>query len=133
MSLFDSGSPKTLQDVLGQQATGAEEDINQNYAKQRKQVIAQQAHAGRLGSGVSAYPLSDLDTSQANDLAGVESGLASSLGQIPTEDYYNNMDFQRKRQLAQLLGGLNKPSSLQEALGGVGTAAQLGATFAAFA
>lgn len=133
MSLFDSNAPKTLQDVLGAQASGAESDINQGYAQKRKQLIAQQAHAGRLESGVSAYPLADLDTAQANDVAGVESGLSSSLGQIPTEDYYNNLDFQRKKQLADYLGGLNKPSSLQQALGAAGTAAQLGATFAAFA
>lgn len=133
MSLIDDGSPKTLADVLGQQASGAETDIQNQYAKQRKQLISQQAHEGRLGSGVSNYPLADLDTAEAGDISGVESGLSSALGQVPAEDYYNNVDFQRKQQLAQLLGGLNKPSSLQEALSGLGTAAQLGATFAAFA
>lgn len=133
MALIGDGAPKTLADVLGSQAPGAEADINNQYARQRKQTIAQQAHLGRGGSAVSNYQMGDLASAQAGDIAGVESGLASALGQVPAEDYYNNLDFQRKQQLAQLLGGMNKPSSLQEALGGLGTAAQLGATFAAFA
>lgn len=133
MALFGDSAPKSLQDVLGQQAAGQEEDINQGYAKRRKQLIGQEAHNGRLMSGVSEYPLGDLDAAQAGDIAGVESGLASSLGQIPTEDYYNNLDYKRKTELAKYLGGLNKPSTFQEVLGGIGTGAKLASTFAAFA
>lgn len=126
MGLFDNGSGSTLRDVLGQQADTLKMGINQGYARQKKQAVAQQAAQGRLRSGVANFPLGDINASQASDLAGVDSNLASALSSIPTNDYMGQQDFQRNMQLAELIGRLNRPNGLQSALGGALSGAAAG-------
>lgn len=126
MALLPNGyDPQNLQDVIGQQAQSASANENQNYIQQRKQAVAGQAAGGRLMSGVSNYPLTDLDTGEAQAQSGIQDQLASSLAGIPEEDWINTQNFNRSTQLANLIGGLNKPSSLEEAMQGIGQAGPL--------
>jgi len=131
MAFLDQGV--TLEDILGQQAQSNINDIQTQYAKRRRQSVAQQAHLGRLRSGVSNYQAGDLAASEASDIGGVESALGSALGSVPLGDYSTQQEDARRLQLAELLGSLNKPSALDEALSALRTASQIGATYAAFA
>jgi hypothetical protein len=132
-SLLPNGyDPQNLNDVLQQQAQSASANQNQNYIQQKRQAIAQEGAGGRLLSGVSNYPLSDLSTWNQQNQSGIQDQLASSLAGIPEEDWLNTQNFQRQTQLAQLIGSLNKPSSLQEALGAIGQVGPLAAMTASF-
>lgn len=124
--IFDENDPnKTLADVLGTQADTAAMGIDNAYAKTRRKAIGQAGHSGRLTSGVQNYTMGDINASELGDLGGVQSSLASSLGQIPTQDYANNQDFDRKAQLARLIADLTEPSGLEEAFGMAGSALNL--------
>lgn len=126
-------NPQTLADTLGQQATAASANANQNYIQQRKQLISDQAAGGRLTSGVKNYPLTDLDTGEAQTQSGIQDQLTSTLAGIPEEDWLNTQNYNRQIQLAQLVGSLNKPSTLAEALQGIGSVGPLAAMTASFA
>lgn len=133
MALLPNGfDPQTLQDTLTQGAQSASANQNQQYIQQRKQLVSDQAAGGRLSSGVSNYPLTDLSTANQQAQSGIQDQLASSLAGITEEDWLNQQNFTRQQQLADLVGSLNKPSTLQEALGGIGQVGPLAATAAAF-
>jgi hypothetical protein len=134
MALLPNGyDPQNLSDVLGQQAQSASANQNQAYIQQKKQLVADQAAGGRLTSGVSNYPLADLSTQNQQAQSGIQDQLANSLAGIPEEDWLNTQNFQRQTQLADLIGSLNKPSTLQEALQGIGQVGPLAAMAASFA
>jgi hypothetical protein len=132
MALFDDGSPKTLEDVLGQSADTASMGIENAYAKKRRRTIGQEAAKGRLRSGVANYTMGDVDAAELEDLGGVQSSLAEALGQIPTSDYLDERQFGRQSELAELIARLNKPSTLEEVFGGIGAVGNIAATGAAF-
>jgi len=134
VALLPNGySPDNLNDVLTQKAGQETAQLTDEYQQQKKRAVAQQAASGRLMSGVSNYPLTDLDTSYQSGKSGIQSGLASSLAGIPEEDWLNSQNFQRSYDLANLVGGMNKPSTLQEALQGIGQLGPLAAMAASFA
>lgn len=128
MALFDT---TTLEQALGDQANNQVSQLQDAYAQKRKRLVSQQASQGRLMSGVADYPLTDLSNEEAGAESAVYSGLASSLASIPAEDWANSRDYQRNIELAKLIGEMNKPSTLQEALGGLRTAGNLAAMYAA--
>lgn len=133
MALLPNGyNPQNLEDILGQQAQSATANLTDQYQQQRRRTAADQAASGRLMSGVSNYPLTDLDTGYQQQKSGIQSQLASSLAGIPEEDWLNQQNFQRQLQLANLIGSLNKPSTLQEALGGIGAIGPLAGMTASF-
>lgn len=125
MAFLDDGSISSLEDVLGRQADTASMNISNQFAKKRKKLVAQQAHSGRLGSGVANYSLGDLDAQEVGALGDVQGGLADSLAQVPIDDYALDQEYQRKRQLAEKIASLNRPSTLEQVLGGIGTAASV--------
>lgn len=126
MALFDENDPnKTLADVLGTQADTASTGIENAYSKIRRRAVGQQAHAGRLGSGVSNYTFGDINAAELGDLGGVQSGLANSLGQVPTENYLGDKDFERQRKLALLIADLSQQSDLEQAFGIAGSVANI--------
>lgn len=125
--------PQNLSDVLGQQAKSSTANLTDQYTQARKKAVASEAAGGRLTSGVSNYPLTDLDTSYQQGKSGIQDQLASSLAGIPEEDWLNGQNFQRQQQLANLIGSLNKPSTLSEALSGIGSIGPLAAMTASFA
>lgn len=133
MGLFDEGSATNLEQVLGNQANTKALGIQDKYAQAKRRLVGQQAASGRLRSGVSNYNLGDLATSEAKDIGSVYSDLASSLGQIPSEDWLNQNQYTRNLRLSELIGSLQKPSTLQEVLGGIRTAGNVAGTVAMFA
>ena len=72
MALLPNGfNPQNLNDVLQQQANSASANQNQSYIQQKKQLVSDQAAGGRLMSGVSNYPLTDLSTSNQQAQSGL--------------------------------------------------------------
>lgn len=130
--LFSDFNPSSLEDVLKQQSQVQTNQTTDSYNQARKRLVGQQAASGRLMSGVSDYPLTDLDTSKTQALSGIQSNLATSLGGIPAEDWLNQQNFRRSYDLASLIGSLNKPSTLEEVLGGIGSIGPLAAVGASF-
>lgn len=128
MALFDGN----LEDVLGRQAQTQAMSVEQGYAKKRRQLAGQQAKSGRLSSGVANYPMADLDVGEVGDLSGVYGNLAQSLGQIPTQNYLDDQEYNRNTQLAELIAKMNKPSKLSQALGGLGAATKVAGTATMF-
>jgi hypothetical protein len=124
MALF-TDSNQTLEDVLGQKASDATSAIEDSYAKSRRKLVGQEAHAGRLSSGVSNYDFGDLASSEAGDIGGVQSGLADALGQIPSSDIVDQKEEERNRILAEYIASLNKPSALQQTFGALGSGAKV--------
>lgn len=123
MALF--ATPTTLEQALGNQANSQVAQSQDAYTQNRKRLIAGQAAGGQLGSGVQNYGQTDLATGEANNESDIYSGLADSLAGIPAEDQLNQEQYNQNLQLAQLIGSLNKPSQLQEALGTVGTVSHI--------
>lgn len=123
--LFATGSPTTLEDTLTGQANNNVAQSRDAYTQNRKRLVASQAAGGQLGSGVQNYAQTDLATGEANNESGIYSDLANALAGIPAEDTLNQQQYNQNLQLAQLIGSLNKPSQLQEALGAGGAAASV--------
>jgi hypothetical protein len=130
--LFDTGAPTSLQQALGDQANQAVAQTTDAYTQARKRLVGQQAHSGRLMSGVADYPLTDLAKEGAGAESDIYSQLASSLGAIPAEDTLNQNDYNRNLQLAQLIAQLQKPSALQETLGFISGGAKTAGSVASF-
>lgn len=130
MALFDS-EMGTLEDALGQRADNQVNSIQNQFAKKRRQSVAEQAKLGRLGSGVSNYQAGDLDAAQVGEMGDVYDELASALGEVPMADYASTMDNQRKRQLAELIGKLSQreKNPLLGALSGGAQGASTGSAF----
>lgn len=133
MALFPEGTPTTLEGALGQQAQQQVAQTRDQYTQARKRLVSKEAANGRLMSGVSNYPLTDLANEGAGAESDIYSNLATTLGSIPSEDILNSNDYERNLQLAKLIGNMNKPSTLQLALGGLGAAGNLGGMAAGFA
>lgn len=126
MGLFDTGTPSTLADVLGQQADTASLGIENAYARKRKQAAAQAGASGRLRSGVQNYTVGDINSGELSDLGNVQSSLAGALGEIPSQDYLDSNNYDRSRQLAELIARLNQDSGLSKIFGLTGSALNLG-------
>lgn len=131
MALFNYGVG-SLEDVLRQGASTGQQAITQDFAKKRRRLTAQQAASGRLGSNVAEYSFGDLDNQEASALAGNQAGLESALAGVPAEDFLSSQEYDRKLRLAKLIGSQNKPSTLEEVLGGVSAAVGPAAAFASF-
>lgn len=131
MALFSDYTPTSLSDVLGQQAQAQTSQVQDQYTQQRKRLVAQQASSGRLMSGVSDYPLTDLDTGEASAESGIQSNLESALSGITSEDWLNSKQFKRQYDLANLIGSLQKPSTLDEVFQGIGAIGPTAASAAA--
>lgn len=122
MALLPNGTnPQNLQDVFNQIGSSQSANLTDSYQQQRKRLVADQAASGRLMSGVSSVPLTDLDTHYQQGMSGIQSNLANEESGIPAEDWLNNNNFQRSYQLADLIGRLNKPSTLDEVFQGIGS------------
>lgn len=133
MALLPNGyNPQNLSDVLGQQASSASANAADAYMQNKKRLVASEAAGGRLMSGVSNYPLTDLATGEQQTQSGIQDQLANSLAGIPEEDWLNKQNFNRSYQLANLIGSLSKPSTLQEVFQGIGSVGPMAAMAASF-
>jgi hypothetical protein len=133
MSLFGNDN-LDLESILANQAQTGVAGIQDQYAQKKRRLAGQLAGggSGRYRSGVGNYQLGDLDAEQAGAESGVYQNLATTLGGIPATDYLDQMGYKRSDSLSRLIGSLNKPSSLQEALGMAGQAGNIASKFAAF-
>lgn len=131
MPLFADPTDKTLEEALGGQANSAINQTRDQYGQARKRLVAQQAHSGRLMSGVSDIPLTDLDTEEAGAESGIHGNLANALAGVPTEDWLNNQEFGRQKDLADQIARLMKPSTLEEVFQGIGAGGRIAASAAA--
>lgn len=133
MALLPNGyNPQNLNDVFTQQATSASNNAADAYTQNKKRLVASEAAGGRLMSGVSNYPLTDLATNEQQTQSGIQDSLANSLAAVPEEDWLNSQNFNRNSQLANLIGSMNKPSTLQEVFQGIGQFGPLAAMAASF-
>lgn len=128
-AVFDPNKNLTLEDVLGNQAGYQKDQINDAAVQKKRRLVSSEAASGRLGSGVSNYPLADLASGNATDVSGVDTGLAEALGQIPAESYLNDNQLARNYELARLIGSLNKKNGTQSGLEGAAAGASAGSTF----
>jgi hypothetical protein len=126
MAILPNGyDPKTLQDVINQSTGAQTANLTDSYQQQRKRDVADQASGGRLMSGVSSYPLTDLDTRYQQGLSGIQTGAANEMAGIPAEDWLNQQQFGRQLSLAQQIANQMKPSTLEQVFGGIGAAGSL--------
>jgi|SRR5882672_5246156 len=133
MALLPTGyDPKNLEDVLKGQAGSATANLTDQYAQNRKRAVSREAASGRLMSGVSDYSLGDLESNFQQGKSGIQDQLSNSLAAVPEEDWLNQNNFQRSYQLAKLIGSMNKPSTLEEVLGGIGSVGPMAAMTASF-
>jgi hypothetical protein len=98
----------------------------------RSKVIAGDAASGRLSSGVASADLGQYDQGTAQGEAAIRAGVLPSEAQGTLNQQQNDftaqqseLDYQRNLSLANLLGGMNKPSTLQEILAGISGGASL--------
>ena len=132
MAILPGYDPQNLQDVLQQQAQNQSAGIQDQYNQSRRSLVARLAANGQLMGGTADYPLTDLDTSEAGALSGVQSNLSKALAGIPSEDWLNNQNFQRSYNLANYIGSLNQPSTLDQVFQGIGAIGPLAAAGASF-
>lgn len=134
MAILPNGyDPKTLEDAINQSGTAQTANLTDQYQQQRKRDVAGQAAGGRLMSGVSSYPLTDLDTRYQQGLSGIQTNQANELSGIPSEDWLNSQQFERQKSLAQDIAKRMSPDLLQEIFGGIGAAGKIGGTVAGLA
>jgi hypothetical protein len=85
-------------------------------------MIRNRFNAGASATGRPASPYFDqqFGQAQAQGQRGIEDSLYGVLGNASYKDQLAVRDHQRKMALAKMIGGANKPSTLQEVLGGIG-------------
>ena len=126
-SLLPNGySPQNLQDVINQSTGAQTANLTDQYQQQRKQAVADQASSGRLMSGVSSYPLTDLDTQYQQGLSGIQTNAANESAGVGSEDWLNQQNFGRQLSLAQQIAQQLQPSTLDQVFQGIGAAGSLG-------
>lgn len=126
MALVPGYNPQNLQDVINQSAGSQAADLTNQYTQARRQTIADQGSSGRLLSGVSDYPLTDLQTNYQQGLSGIQQNAAQEEAGIPSEDWLNSQQFGRQLSLANDIASRLKPDMLSQIFSGVGAAGSLG-------
>lgn len=134
---------RSLKDIFGDVAQSQIDPYRVDRAAGRSKVVAGQAASGRLSSGIAEHTLGEFDRNSASGEAAIRAGVlpseATGVLQKDQQDYLSNeaeKDYQRNLSLANLLGGLNKPSQLSEIFAGIGAGSSLlgnvGTTYRAF-
>lgn len=122
MSLVASGvqlSPD-LASSLGQIGTKTSNNIKNNYGNATAQAGSDASARGMPGAG--SYNTNRLNTTQGLDTGDLESVLGGSLGNTSYQDTLAQRDYAQQMQLADKVGSAAGLSSLEQVLGGVGSA-----------
>jgi hypothetical protein len=129
---IQSFNTRSLKDIFGDVAQSQVDPYKQGRVVGRNKVIAGDAASGRLSSGVASNDLNayDLATNQGESAirAGVLPAEAQGTLQGQQNDFLSNqseLDYQRSYSLAKMLGEMNKPTTLQEIMAGVGAGSSL--------
>lgn len=113
----------SLTKTLGTIGTGAQGKISDIYGRMRTQ-MASDARPKSVGPG--SYADQRFTTGQGISNKNLGAGLENVLGNEGYESWKNQRDFNQNMALANYTGALNKPSLLEQALGGLSGGAQLG-------
>lgn len=116
--------------VLGQQGKGPQNSINEVYNRIRSRFGADQQARGMPANPAGSVFGERATAAQGQSNAGLKSSLESVLGNTAYSDAKAQRDYNANTQLAQLVGSLNKPSPLEEALSALSGTAQAGGQFA---
>lgn len=123
---------RSLKDIFGDVAQSQIDPYDKSRVLGRNKVIAGDAASGRLSSGVASADLGQYDQGTAQGEAAIRAGVLPSeaTGTINQQqndfiDQQSEKDYQRNLSLANLLGGMNKPSTLQEIFAGIGAGSSL--------
>src|SRR4029077_8895635 len=106
--------------------------INSNYNKAKSQFGADASARGMNGVAAAApgrYVRDQFATKQGLDVGNLESALGGGIGNTAYGNQLQQREFGQNVDLANLVGSLNKPDTLESILGGLGnvggTAAQI--------
>lgn len=134
-SLRRSGPPKTAADIridpslqatLGQTGKSVKGSLQDVFGKVRSQYNADASGRGVKAAAPGSYFDTRMGTAQDFANAGVDNSLASVLGNTATKQAISDRDYGQNYDLAKYVGSLNRPSSLEEALSGLGAGARAG-------
>lgn len=118
---------QTLVDALGGIGEKQQNNLNNIFSKAR--TTATQDNAARsVGHDTTASPYIEnrLATGQTQASSGLRGSLEGILGNTAYEDFQGQQGFDADAALAAEIGRLNKPSTLEEILGGLSGAAGAG-------
>lgn len=130
--MAQSYSTRSLEDIFGQVAQSQVDPYRQQRVIDRSKTVAGQAASGRLSSGIAEHTLGEFDRNSASGEAAIRAGVLPSEGQGTLNNLQNEFvsneaekEYQRNLSLANLLGGMNKPSTLSEIFAGIGAGSSL--------
>lgn len=115
--------------ILGEQGKGPQNSLNEVYGRIRSRFGADQAARGQAPNPTGGYAGNRFDVGQNQSDLNLRGNLESVLGNTGYSQFKGNRDFQQNMQLAQLTGDINKPSTTEEILSGLGGGAQVAGQF----
>lgn len=104
--------------------TAAQKGIGDTFAKRRVQLDADARARGVRPGG--SYAGDRLGSALGLSQQGLKTGLEGILGSTAYEDYGNERGYNENVALANQIGALNKPNTLEEVLGALGLAGRVG-------
>jgi hypothetical protein len=123
---------RSLQDIFGDVAQSQVDPYDKSRAVGRSKTVAGQAASGRLSSGIAEHTLGDYDSDTASGESAIRAGVLPSEAQgtlqNQQQDWQSNeaeKDYQRNISLANLLGEINQPSTLQNIFSGMNATGNL--------
>jgi hypothetical protein len=118
------GLNPTLTDVLGGIGSTQQGNIGSTYNNLRTQAKGN----GATPAGIAPGSYADQRFTTGQNLANqnLKAGLGGVLGNEGYQSWKNQRDFNQNMALAKYTGALNKPSLLEQALGGLSGGAQVG-------
>ena len=123
---------RSLKDIFGDVAQSQVDPYRSDRAMGRGKVVSGLAASGRLSSGIAQHTLDAFDKDTSSGEAAIRAGVLPSEGQGTLQTMQNDFlsseaekEYQRNLTLANLLGDINKPSTLQEIFAGIGAGSGL--------
>lgn len=116
--------PKDLSGAMGSIGTDAYSNIGSNYADAKKKLMQDGQVRGQRGASVAgpnSYAGDRLSTAQGLDIGDLQSVLGGGLGSTAYKDVLSQRDYNQKIQLANEAAALNKPSTLEQIMRGIGS------------
>lgn len=120
----------SLQATLGQIGKGPQNSLQDIFGKVRSQFAADAAGRGVKAPATGSYIDNRLGTTEDLATQHLQNSLESVLGNTAYETAKADRNYQQDYGLAKQVGELNKPSTLEEILSGLGGGAQVGGQFA---
>lgn len=136
MAYAEYNPKRSLQEIFGDVAQSQVDPYQKTRAVGRSKVIAGDAAAGRLSSGVASADLGQFDQGTAQGEASIRAGVLPAEGQGTLQSIQDeylskeaDKEYERNLALSKLVGQMNKPSRLSQLFQGAGAGAGTGAAF----